>query len=139
MNRRIRAIETLRRLEERELDLLSRELCAVRDAKIEAEARITELDRRASIEASSSLPEALPYIGRFLATLRREQSREAARAQQLSGEIETLRDQVMVRFSSEKTYSSLNDRLREVIREARLNKEEAMIEDITSARFRRDA
>jgi len=139
MNRRIRAIETLRRLEERELDLLSRELCAVRDARIEAEARITELDRRASIEASSSLPEALPYIGRFLATIRREQSREAARARQLSGEIETLRDQVMTRFSSEKTYSSLNERLREAIRDARLHKEEAMIEDITSARFRREA
>lgn len=135
MNKRIQALETLRRLEERELTALSQQLCAAQNARAEAEARIAHLDQRAAHEASSRETEALPYIGRFLATLRREQGREALRAQALGGQIEGLRDEVMDHFTREKTYDQLSQGLRRAMTAERSRQSEAALEDLTTARF----
>ena len=136
MQRRLQTIETLRRIEERELEVLARELTAAQTIKAQAEAQIVALQSRALHEAKTTEPEALPYIGRFLATIRREQNRAAHEARAVEGRIDNLQSQVMVRFSAEKTFDTLKTQVLTHLREARSKQEEAQLDEIASVKFR---
>ena len=137
MNRRIKALETLRRLEEREVTAISRDLTAAQGAQAQAQARVDALQARAQTEALTTAPEALPYIGRFLANLRREQARETKIARDLDQQIETLRQEVLQHFSAEKTFDYLAQTQKTAILTHRNRTAEAALEDVTSARFGR--
>lgn len=137
MNRRIAALETLRRIEERGLTALAQELTGAQSAQAEALRRVDDLATRAVTEAQAQSLEALPYVGRFLATLRREQGRERHAAQALEGRIEGLRDQVIERFTAERRYGKLSDDLAAKITAERAKAVEAALEDLTQARFNR--
>lgn len=137
MNRRIKSLETLRQIEERGLTALARDLTQAQSAQAQALGRIDALDRRAVTEAGTSIPEAMPYIGRFLATLRREQSKERHVAAQLEGHIEGLRAQVIARFTSERTYGKLSEQLQQQILLERNRAAEAAMDDLTQSRFGR--
>ena len=137
MNRRIKALETLRRLEERELNTLSRELNAAQGAQSQALGRIETLQQRAVTEASTTATEAIPYVGRFLANLRKEQTRETKISRELEGKIEGLRSEVMQRFATEKTYDLLAQSQKAEIIAARSRAAEAALEDLTTSRFGR--
>lgn len=137
MNRRIKALEVLQRVEERALTQISQRLCAAQGARAAAVARHDALGQRAVVEGHCDSPEALPYIGRFLATLRKEQAREAHIAAELDEQIEGLQGEVMRRFTAEKTYSQLADTQKQAIKLSRLQQSEAQLEDITASRFGR--
>lgn len=136
MTQRLKALSTLKQIESRALQSLSRALSEAQGARAAAEARITALAERAAREAHVSTPEALPYLGRFMATLRREQAREQEICTGLNGRIEGLRDQVMQHYTAGRSWEMLSDRLQSEITEERQRKSEAMLEDMTSARFR---
>ena len=137
MNRRIKSLETLRQIEERGLNAVARDLTQAQTAFARATGRISELDARAVAEARTTTPEALPYIGRFLANLRREQGREAKVAAELEGQIEVLRSEVMRKFTSERTYDKLSQGLQAQIAAERARAAEAAQDDLTAARFNR--
>ncbi|MCB5410874.1 hypothetical protein [Pseudogemmobacter faecipullorum] len=136
MTPRLKALSTLQQIESRALQSLSRALSEAQGARAASEARIQALGERAAREARVSSPEALPYLGRFMATLRREQGREQATCQQLSGKIDGLRDQVMQHYTAGRSWEMLSERLQEEIATERARRAEAQLEDMTSARFR---
>lgn len=137
MNRRIKALNTLHQVEERALEALSVQLSTAQNARAAAEARIDALGRRAQSEARCTDQEALPYVGRFMANLRREQARETATCEQLSGQIETLREGVMAHFTAGRTWEKLAGTLTSEILTARARAAEAALEDITQSRYGR--
>lgn len=138
MNRRIKALETLRRLEEREVTALSRDLTAAQGAQAQAQAQVDALQKRAQTEALTTAPEALPYIGRFLANLRREQARQTQIARNLDSTIETLRQEVLHHFAAEKTFDHLAQAQKTEILTNRTRSAEAALEDLTTSRFGRE-
>ena len=135
--RRIEALQTLRRLEERQLDELARDLTQVQTAQAKALAQVDHLQERAIKEASTTAYEAMPYVGKFLANLRKEQTRANETAHQLQVHIDTLRSEVMVHFSAERAYDRLAATALSALREERRRKEESAIEDLTLSRFGR--
>lgn len=137
MNNKIKALDILRRVEDQTLTQYSQSLNAAQAAQAACLSRQADLERRATNEARTQATEALPYIGRFLATLRKEQAREASLAQILDKEISALRDEVMLHFTAEKTYAQLADSQRQAMMLARLQKAEAQVEEITAARYKR--
>lgn len=137
MNSKIKALDILRRVEDQTLTQYSQSLNAAQAAQAACLSRQAALQDRLTTEARTQATEALPYIGRFLATLRKEQAREASLAQVLDKEINTLRDEVMVHFTAEKTYAQLADSQRQAMMLARVQKAEAQIEDMTAARYKR--
>lgn len=139
MTPRLRALAALQRVEERALEQLARELTTAQNLRAKSEARIIELQERAATEGRCTSPEAMPYIGRFVATLRREQGREAQTSRQMSEQIDGLQDQVMKHFTAGRTWENLSEKLTSEILAERLRKSEAAIEDMISARFKRGA
>lgn len=137
MNRRIKALNTLHQVEERALEALSRDLSTAQKARAGSEARIAELGQRAATEAQCLSVEALPYVGRFMATIRREQAREAANCKALETQIEGLRDKVFTHFTAGRNWETLSKDLTREIISARERQSESALEDITSARFKR--
>ena len=137
MNRRIKALDTLRRVERNQLESIAQNLGQMRAVQDAARNRIEALSARAALEASSSATEALPYIGRFLTTLRREQTRESKVVRDLEGGIEALRMQVEEHFKSERTYERLADEALTQIKLERAQKAESALEDMIQSRFGR--
>lgn len=137
MNSKIKALDILRRVEDQTLTQYSQSLNAAQAAQAACLSRQAELQHRVSHEARTQATEALPYIGRFLATLRKEQAREASLSQVLDKEISALRHEVMVHFTAEKTYAQLANSQRQAMMLARLQKAEAQVEEITAARYKR--
>lgn len=135
--RRIEALQSLRRLEERQLLELSRQLTAAQTAQANALQDIDTLQKRAEVEASSRETEALPYIGRFLAALRKEQGRVQQISNQLDGQISGLRQEVMVHFGAERSYDRLAQTTLDALLKERERKAESAMEDLTISRFRR--
>lgn len=78
MTRRLATLATLARLDDRRMQAAAAELVPLQDriARLDAEAQ--ELDRRRLAESAITQVEAMPYLGRFLATLKREMDRIAA-------------------------------------------------------------
>ena len=134
--RRIEALLTLRRLEERQLNQLSRQLNAVQAAQAQALQDIDTLQKRSEIEAQSRDVEALPYIGKFLAALRKEQGRAQQVSHHLERQIEGLRSEVMQHFGAERSYDRLAQTTLEALRKERERKAESAMEDMTLSRFR---
>ncbi|RRH75796.1 hypothetical protein [Falsigemmobacter faecalis] len=137
MSRRLQALQLMQRLEDQDLERLSRDLTQAQGLRARAEGEIAALDSRAGLEARSCVTEALPYIGRFLAELRREQDRQRQVTREMTGRIDALRDTVMASFTRGKSYERLGDQIRSSEREERLAREEALLADLTTARFAR--
>lgn len=95
MRRRLATLATVARLDDRRLRQHAAELAPLQDhaARLEAEAR--ELDRRRHQESAVTLIEAMPYLGRFLATLRRETDRLSAERARVDRAVEAKRDAVL--------------------------------------------
>ncbi|MFC0281195.1 hypothetical protein ACFOHK_07600 [Falsigemmobacter intermedius] len=139
MNRRLQALQLMQRIENQDLERLSRDLNDAQGRRARAEGEIAALDTRAGLEARSVMTESLPYIGRFLAELRREQDRQRQVTREMTGRIDALRDTVMASFTRGKTYERLGDDIRSAQRCERLAREEAALSDLTTARFARQA
>lgn len=137
MSRRLQALQLMQRVEHQELERLSRDLTQAQGLRARAEGEITALDNRAGLEARSVMTEALPYVGRFLAELRREQDRQRQVARDMTGRIDSLRDTVMSSFTRGKSYERLGEEIRSAEHTERLAREEAALSDLTTARFAR--
>ena len=135
--RRIEALQVLRRLEERALEALARDLTAAQSAQSAAMAEVDHLQDRAVREASTKSVEAMPYVGKFLVTLCKEQARAQEKARALDGQISQLREEVITHFSAERSYERLAAKALTALREERRQREESASEDLTLSRFGR--
>ncbi len=75
MKRRLATLAMVARLDDRRMREAAAELIPLQDRVARLAAEIDALDRRRQEESRVTEVEALPYLGRFLATLRREMDR----------------------------------------------------------------
>lgn len=112
MSRRLKAIGTLVRLQDRALQAESPALAEMQTRMSVIEASRSELARMRREECAVTEPAAMPYVARFLSTVHREDRRLGSAAQVLSGQIETRRGAVLEAYRELKSTQSLDARIR---------------------------
>lgn len=95
MKRRLATLATLARLDDRRMREAAAELVPLQDRMARLAAEAQELDRRRQQESAVTVVEAMSYLGRFLATLRREMDRIGADSAATGQAAEAKREQVL--------------------------------------------
>lgn len=111
MKRRLATLATIARLDDRRLRQAAAELAPLQARLAALATEAGELDRRRQQESAVTLVEAMPYLGRFLATLRREADRIAADRAAIEGAVEAKRDEVLQAWSDLRSKEHLRDAL----------------------------
>lgn len=111
MTRRLATLATIARLDDRRLRQAAAELVPLQERLAGLEAEATELDRRRQQESAVTLIEAMPYLGRFLATLRRETDRITAARAAVETAVESKRDEVLDAWRDLRSKEQLRDAL----------------------------
>lgn len=111
MKRRLATLATIARLDDRRLRQAAAELAPLQARLAALATEAGELDRRRQQESAVTLVEAMPYLGRFLATLRREADRIAADRAVIERAVEAKRDEVLQAWSDLRSKEHLRDAL----------------------------
>lgn len=109
MKRRLATLATIARLDDRRLRQAAAELAPLQERIAGLEAEAQELDRRRVQESGVTMVEAMPYLGRFLATLRRERDRIAADRAATEQAAEAKRDEVLLAWRDLRSKEQLRD------------------------------
>lgn len=112
MKRRLKAIATLVRLQDRVLKAEAAALVEMQGRMSVIEASRSELDRMRREECAVTEPAAMPYVAKFLTTVHREDQRLGHAATILSGQMETRREAVLEAYRELKSTEHLEDRIR---------------------------
>lgn len=129
MKRRLATLATIARLDDRRLRQSAAELLPLQDkaARLDAEAR--ELDRRRQQESAITLIEAMPYLGRFLATLKRETDRITQDRATLESAIDAKRQEVLAAWRDLRAKEHLQHRIHDRAQAVRIQAEQAEMDE----------
>lgn len=116
MTRRLATLATIARLDDQRLRQHAAELVPLQDRAARLLAEVQELDRRRQTESSVTLIEAMPYLGRFLATLRREKDRLDAESRAVAQAVDAKRDEVLSAWRDLRSKEHLQDAIRDAAR-----------------------
>ena len=111
MTRRLATLATIARLDDLRLQQAAAELAPLQARLAMLAAEADELDRRRQEESVVTLVEAMPYLGRFLATLRREADRMAADRAAIEQAVAAKHDEVLQAWSALRSKEHLRDAL----------------------------
>ena len=125
MTRRLATLATIVRLDDRRLRQVAAELAPLQARLAMLAAEADELDRRRQQESAVTLVEAMPYLGRFLATLRREADRMAADRAAIERAVEAKRDEVLRAWGDLRSKEHLRDALLARARQQAMQAEQA--------------
>ena len=129
MKRRLATLATLARLDDRRLREAAAELVPLQDRVARLAAEAQELDRRRQQESTVTLVEAMPYLGRFLVTLRRETDRIASDRVKADKAEDSKREQVLDAWRDLRPKESLQTKLLDHARLERLRVEQAELDE----------
>lgn len=124
MKRRLATLATLARLDDRRMREAAAELAPLQDRIAQLAAEAQELDRRRRHESTITLVEAMPYLGRFLVTLRREADRIASDRATTQQAEDLKREQVLGAWRDLRPKEALQAKILDQARHERLRAEQ---------------
>lgn len=120
MKRRLATLATLARLDDQRMRAAAAELAQVQERLAALSAEAQELERRRQVESTVTEIEAMPYLGRFLETLRRERDRIGADSAAATRVAEVKRGEVLDAWRDLRPKEKLQQALRLRLRQERL-------------------
>jgi len=112
VTRRLATLALIARLDDQRLQRHAAELTPLQERAARLDAEAQELDRRRREEGAVTAIEAMPYMGRFLATLRRERDRIDRDARTVAQAIDGKRAEVLAAWRDLRSKEALQDRIR---------------------------
>ncbi|WP_374434144.1 flagellar FliJ family protein [Tabrizicola sp.] len=129
MRRRLATLATLARLDDQRMRAAAAELLPLQDRMARLAAETEVLERRRQEESQVTEVAALPYLGRFLATLRRETDRIAAEIAATAQVAEQKREAVLEAWRDLRPKEGLQARLIDRARQDLLRAEQAAADE----------
>lgn len=129
MRRRLATFATLARLDDQRMRAAAAELLPLQDRMARLAAETEVLERRRQEESQVTEVAALPYLGRFLATLRRETDRIAAEIAATAQVAEQKREAVLEAWRDLRPKEGLQARLIDRARQDLLRAEQAAADE----------
>lgn len=120
MKRRLATLATLARLDDQRMRAAAAELAQVQERLAALAAEAQELERRRQVESTVTEIEAMPYLTRFLETLRRERDRIGADSAAATRVAEVKRGEVLDAWRDLRPKEKLQQTLRLRLRQERL-------------------
>ena len=137
MKRRAKAIAILAKLQRDELDREAGELNELRARQQSFTDAHNELERRRIEESDIDMPEAIPYLTRFLKSVREEEGRLQKASQEVDLQIERQKEIVTAVWQEGKTTQHLQDEVRAKLRRQREAQEQSETEERNIIRHNR--
>lgn len=109
MRRRLATLALIARLDDRRLKQAVVELAPLQARAAALAEEQGELDRRRTEESAVTLIEAMPYLGRFLASLRREMDRIDAEGRAVAQAVDAKRDEVLAAWRDLRSKEQMQD------------------------------
>lgn len=132
MKRRLAMLATLARVDDRRMRDAAADLVPLQDRLSRLAQEAAELERRRQQEGSVSAVEAMPYVGRFLTTLRRETDRIRAERVAVEQAAEVKRAQVLDAWKDLRPKERLQAALRDQVRQDLLQAEQHSADETAS-------
>jgi hypothetical protein len=129
MKRRLSALATLAKIQDRELDVRASRLIELQSQKQHLLQQHEELERRRIDESDVTLPEAMSYLGHFLNSVRSQEAEIARGGKLIDQKIETQRDEVLEIWQEYKTTRHLEEGILERLKSESDAIEQAQMEE----------
>jgi hypothetical protein len=129
MKRRLSALATLAKIQERELDVRASGLIELQSQKQLLLQQHDELERRRIDESYVTLPEAMSYLGYFLDSVHGHEAKIVRDGELIDRKIETQHDEVLKIWQESKTTRHLEEDILERLKSESDAREQAQMEE----------
>jgi len=129
MNKRLKALATLTRLQDRVLQARSAELVNLQNMQNQVQASRDDLDRMRKEECGVESLEGMIYVGRFIANVRKEDARLQQAEMALEGHVRDKRREVMSAYRDLKSTGFLSDRIKDRIQDEAEHRDRVEIDE----------
>jgi hypothetical protein len=138
VTRKLAALATLSKLNRQQLDFAAGRLSDLQDQRAAIDFQLQELDRVRAEETNITLPEAMPYLNRFLESARSQQRELEEAAANLDAQIERQKEEVLQAWQDSEKTDHIRNKEDELIRFEAERQEQIARDEQTIIGYARD-